>query len=81
MTEPRIRPPRPWTTPCKGTMSLMAAPAPPPELPPGEGGLAVGKSGSRVGFRRDRLWFIWVGGKSPPWSEEMVTVARERLRR
>ena len=61
-------------------MSLMAAPAPPSELPPGEEGLEEEKSGSRVGFRRDREWIIWVGGKIPPSSEEIVDVAFGRPR-
>lgn len=33
MRVPRTRPPRPWTTPWRGTMSRMPAPPPPPPRP------------------------------------------------
>lgn len=53
MREPSIRPPLPWTTPCKGTISLI--PVPPPLVVAAEASFRVSSSGSGG----------WVIGRAP----------------
>lgn len=53
MTEPQKRPPLPWTTPCKGTINLMAVP---PPSPPAD--CLVSSSDSNLGIGNNRVWVI-----------------------
>lgn len=57
MSEPSIKPPLPWTTPCKGTISLIPVVPPPPLVV--ETGFRVSSSGSGVGREG-----VWVMGRS-----------------
>lgn len=60
--EPRTRPLRPWTTPCKGTMILMAAPLVVEAVVLEESSSSSSSSGWDD-LRWNRVKVIWGGGK------------------